>query len=74
MNETNSNDLLGDKYSFTNEELKLVMWSVVKLTELKIKEVPHLCVENFATDTMGKLLTRLAMIKSGMLRYDDIGA
>ena len=37
-------------------DLKVICDAVVRLTELKLKEVPHLCIENFAPELMAKMV------------------
>lgn len=38
------------------EEFKIICDLVARLTEIKIKEVPHLSVENFASELLGRLV------------------
>ena len=38
------------------ETLKVICEMTVRLTELWIREVPHLCIENFAPELFGKLM------------------
>lgn len=40
----------------TAEDFKEVCGLVVRLTELRMKEVPHLCIENYAPELMAKML------------------
>lgn len=40
----------------TADELKVLCDLTAKLTEYKLKEVPHLCIENFAPELLAKLV------------------
>lgn len=51
----------------TVDELKAVLTSVTELTELRMKETPHLSVENFAPELLGKLLLKLSENKRGIV-------
>ena len=51
------------------EELKIICDTVVKLTEVKIQKVEHLCVENFAADCFAKLLGEYSMHKKGFVKF-----
>ena len=47
------------------EELKIICDTVVRLTDIKIRKVKHLCVENFAVDCFAKLLDEYSLHKQG---------
>lgn len=51
----------------TPEELRMICDATVRLTELRQKGCPHLCVENTAPTIFHKLLTRLHVFKSGVM-------
>jgi hypothetical protein len=53
------------------DELQIICNTVVKLTELKLNQVAHLCIENFAQECLGKLLSELRLNKDGLLRAPD---
>tara|TARA_R110000764_G_scaffold57488_1_gene125121 strand:- start:5326 stop:5514 length:189 start_codon:yes stop_codon:yes gene_type:complete len=51
----------------TTEELKIICDTVVELTKIRQAGCNHLCVEEFAPECMGSLLTQLALYKEGKL-------
>jgi len=52
----------------TCDELKHICEAVVELTRIRAAGCSHLCVENFSPDLLGKMLSELAVHKSGMIR------
>lgn len=40
----------------SHEELKVLVDATVRLTELRLKDTPHLCIENFAPELLAKLV------------------
>lgn len=54
------------------EDLKIIADLTVELTKLKIKETPHLCIENFAADLFGKLLREHMPTNSSSI-LDEVG-
>ena len=53
------------------EELEIIAKMVISLTKIKQKEVPHLCVENFAQQCFGQLLSEHRLItEEGRYRLD----
>ena len=38
------------------DALRVLCDATVKLTELKLREVPHLCIENFAPKLLEKMI------------------
>ena len=51
----------------TDKELGIICDTVVRLTDIKQRSVPHLCVENFATACMDSLLASLTAHKQGRM-------
>ena len=49
--------------NITNEELKIICDTVVELTKIRQAGCNHLCVENFASECMDKLLRELSIFK-----------
>ena len=39
-----------------SQELQILCNMVVELTRIKQKEVPHLCIENFASECLEKII------------------
>lgn len=50
------------------DELKIICDTVVELARIRQKGCNHLCVENFAQQCLGQLLTELQLNKEGKLR------
>ena len=50
------------------DELRIICDTVVELTKIRQKGCAHLCVENFAQECLGQLLTELKMNNSGKYR------
>lgn len=50
------------------DELKIICDTVVELARIRQKGCNHLCVENFAQQCLGQLLTELQLNKGGKLR------
>ena len=53
------------------DELKVICDTVVELAKVRQKGCNHLCVENFAQQCLGQLLTELQLSKDGKLRIFD---
>ena len=47
------------------DELKVICDTVVELAKIRQKGCNHLCVENFAQQCLGQLLTELQLSKEG---------
>jgi|TARA_R110000765_G_scaffold162117_1_gene266895 hypothetical protein len=52
----------------SHKELDLICNMTIELTKIKVKEVPHVSVQNFAADCFSCLLAELTMFKNGQLR------
>lgn len=50
------------------DELKVICDTVVELARIRQKSCNYLCVENFAQQCLGQLLTELKLNKEGKLR------
>lgn len=50
------------------DELKIICDTVVELARIRQRGCNHLCVENFAQQCLGQLLTELQLNKEGKLR------
>lgn len=58
------------------EEFRIICDTVIKLTELRQNECKHLCVENFASDCLAKLIStfnRAASQQGGKLTPKGTG-
>ena len=53
------------------DELEVICNTVVELAKIRQKGCEHLCVENFAQQCLGQLLTELTLSKEGKLRMFD---
>ena len=53
------------------DELKVICDTVVELAKIRQKGCSHLCVENFAQQCLGQLLTELRVSKEGKFRIFD---
>ena len=47
--------------------LQAICEMTVRLTELKLREVPHLCIENFAPELFAKLMRETAQAPAELL-------
>lgn len=50
------------------DELRIICDTVVELAKIRQKGCAHLCVENFAQECLGQLLTELKINKGGKYR------
>jgi len=51
-----------------DEQLKILCDLTFELTELKLSKVEHLCIENFASKTLYKLIAAVAKDEEALMR------
>lgn len=53
-------------------ELKIITDLVVKLTKLKLAKCEHLCIENFSSELLCKLMVHYVASKNGFESLEDL--